>query len=221
MSVTNESQKLERKILTGDNGNVHKNSFHSKVAPSKVSFLKEYIDLTNGVIAGGVFRTIFSEDYEFIKDIDIFFEAQNDLDCAIENLSKNSERFTLISKSETVKYYDNKNRVLIELILTKTRVEHFDFSVCMCSLYKDFDGVYRLRYHTNFMEDLKNKVLRIMNLPNPMRTFNRMFRYMEYGFKPDLQSKFELYQALSKNENDCVKHNDHEFKFESGEFYSI
>lgn len=169
----------------------------------KVKYLDAYMSNHKGFIAGGVFKNIF--DGKAFKDIDIFFESEKDFKEALEHFKKSKD---------FVKIYENKNAVCFSKVNSKVKVDlvhgsygkpketinKFDFTVAKFAYFKkeSEDGVsYTCVFHKDFFEHLMTRKLVIdNNIPFPVGTFERAFRYKGYGFGMCRESKAKLIQSL-------------------------
>ena len=171
---------------------------------NKVRFLDYYMSNHNGFIAGGVFKNIFKG--QKIKDIDIFFESEKDFTEALIYF-ENEKEYVFSYENKNVKSFKNtKTNIRIELIRhtygTPTEIiSMFDFSITRFAYAKkkneNGEMVYYNVYVDRFFEDLVNLKLVIDgNLPFPVSTFERSYRYRTYGYGLCKESKHKLLDAL-------------------------
>lgn len=196
----------------------------------KIRCLDKYMALHNGFIAGGCFKNILSD--EKVKDIDIFFESRSDFDDAValfesNAFKKNGWKFKY--ENDKVKSFQKEgDNVYIELIRSvfgtpEQILRQFDFTVAKFAYYKKVvqneptdeidkllngdlgDSVeYRILYHEDYFEHLHTKRLVLDdNIPFPISTWERSYRYKGYGFNMCRESKIKLLDALRKS-NDNI-----------------
>lgn len=161
-----------------------------------------------GFIAGGCFKNLFN--HEPIKDIDMFFHNAYDFEMA-----RNFFRGLLSSEPDKWKmsYENNKvwavhsieDDVRIELIRSvygtpEKVISDFDFSITKFALYigdksdpDDFLAQFETIYHVDYFEHLHTKRLVLdANIPFPVSTFNRSYKYNSYGYGLCKESKVKL-----------------------------
>lgn len=166
-----------------------------------------------GFIAGGCFKNIFN--HEPVKDIDMFFESAYDFEVA-KNYFR--ELITVDSKNWQQSYenkkvwavYSVENDVRIELIRSvfgkpQKIISDFDFTITKFAFYVDTDkgspdkylSEYQVVYHDDFFEHLHTKRLVIdADIPFPVSTFNRSYKYSSYGYGLCKESKVKLLSAI-------------------------
>lgn len=207
-----------------------------------LNWLDQYMEGHKGFIAGGCFKNIFCK--EKVKDIDIFFENEDDYQEAVnyfdsmtpgyEGDDKREETYIFHYQNDNVKAYINaQTGIRIELCravfgTAKEVISQFDFTVAKFAYYKaevgdetgaeadpfDFDGMEELaEYYTgrklethieykivcdeNYFEHLHLKRLVTDDkIPFPMSTFERMIRYIGYGYRPCRETKVKIAMAI-------------------------
>lgn len=169
-----------------------------------LSFLDKYITLTGGFIAGGCFKNLLSS--KEVKDIDIYFENELAFDAAV-NRCKNAVRMgTLLDSYENQKviaFTDVETNIRIELVrsvfgVPEEIINVFDFTVTKFALFKK-EGKLIIIHHVDFFEHLSMKRLVIDNLMVlPVSTFERTYKYRDYGYKLCQESKIKLVTALNQ-----------------------
>lgn len=193
----------------------------------QIRWLDNYMDGHKGFIAGGCFKNVLSG--ETVKDIDIFFECENDFNEAVEFYE---------SKENTIKKYENKKAIAFQKEGSKTWVEliksiygtpeqilrNFDFTITKMAYFKrpiykedeELDELdmlfnseqisgyeYCLLHHKDFFEHLHMKRLVIdENIPFPISTWERTYRYKGYGFNMCREAKKKLLEAIKKTDLD-------------------
>ncbi|MFC8685995.1 hypothetical protein [Brevibacillus porteri] len=175
-----------------------------------LKWLNTYMMGHKGFIAGDCFKNIFTDDE--VKDIDIFFENEADYLEAKEYYDENDEFHFYYQNDKVVSYKHKDNDIRIELINSvfgkpEDIIGQFDFSIVKFAYYKEVDYEeeevsYKIMHHKDFFEHLHLKRLVIGNeLRFPNGTFERMLRYLKYGYFPCKESKVNLIRCIRENEN--------------------
>lgn len=188
----------------------------------QIRWLDKYMEGHKGFIAGGCFKNILSG--EKVKDIDIFFESESDFQEAVDlfNDEKHQkEGWGFKYRNEKVCAFQKEGeKVWIEFIESefgkpKEILRSFDFTVTKMAYYKEpkyeekeddyfpFSSAsivayeYKLLYHEKFFEHLHMKRLVIdENIPFPVSTWERSYRYKGYGYNMCRETKKKLLQAI-------------------------
>lgn len=183
-----------------------------------LNFLDKFMMGHKGYIAGGCFKNIFNG--EKIKDIDIFFDNEEEFYCAVEYFDRQTEGYTG-DNALTVQYnfyYENDNvkaykhidsGLVLELCRknfndAKSMLENFDFTISKFAYFKEEvtedDGKhveYKVMYDDKFFEHLHTKRLVVDDkILFPMSTFERMIRYIKYGYMPCRETKLKIATAI-------------------------
>ena len=176
-------------------------------------FLDKFLMGHHGFIAGGCFKNIFNK--EKVKDIDMFFESNADFNGAV----KYFKDLIINNPDEYKKSYENKNVWAVYSIKDKLRIEliksvfgrpdeiiqGFDFSITKFAYYRNLDNVdeedymaqFEVIYHEDYFEHLQMKRLVLDDeIPFPVSTFNRSYKYQSYGYGLCKESKIKLIEAL-------------------------
>lgn len=173
--------------------------------------LDPYMVEHTGFIAGGCFKNVFS--HEKIKDLDIFFNSEADWLDAVEHfteLTEETSTWVLCYENEKVKAFKNlKTNIILELCRTifgtpEQVLSQFDFTITKFAYVKTFipDGEgghweYQAVYHEDFFEHLtQHRLVLDDKILFPMSTFDRMFRYAKYGYRPCRYTKLKIVEAL-------------------------
>lgn len=182
------------------------NEFKEKLASeiSRVRFLDLYMAGHNGFIAGGCFKNILNG--EKIKDLDIFFESKSDFDLAVKYFDTNADYVASYENTNTKAYKNKKTDIRVEIIRNtygnpKDILSKFDFSITKFAYAKREsvdDGIeYYCIFHVDFFEHLLLKKLVLEEtILFPVSTFERSFRYRQYGYGLCRESKVNLITAL-------------------------
>lgn len=188
----------------------------------QIRWLDKYMEGHKGFIAGGCFKNILSG--EKVKDIDIFFESESDFQEAVDlfNDEKHQkEGWGFKYRNEKVCAFQKEGeKVWIEFIESEFGkpeeiLRSFDFTVAKMAYYKEpkyeekeddyfpFSSTdvvgyeYKLLYHEKFFEHLHMKRLVIdENIPFPVSTWERSYRYKGYGYNMCRETKKKLLQAI-------------------------
>lgn len=160
---------------------------------------------------------------ERVKDIDIFFESESDFQEAIDSFNDEKhqkEGWKFKYRNEKVCAFQKEGeKVWIEFIESefgkpKEILRSFDFTVTKMAYYKEpkyeekeddyfpFSSAsivayeYKLLYHEKFFEHLHMKRLVIdENIPFPVSTWERSYRYKGYGYNMCRETKKNAYQC--------------------------
>lgn len=167
----------------------------------KLKILDQFMVGHNGFIAGGCFKHLFSG--ETVKDIDIFFEDEIDLDEGINWFNTNTDYQVKYENNNVIAFQCKTNGMVVELIKTffdtpLTLMSRFDFTITKAVYFKDTEtGEYQFTYHERFFEHLITKKLVIDDqILFPLSTFNRTYRYTRYGFYLCGESKTKVVESL-------------------------
>lgn len=193
---------------------------------AKIKWLDQFMAGHKGFIAGGCFKNIFTD--EKVKDLDIFFEKSEDWNNAIEYFDKQCGKdnqggeYRFYYENKKVKAYKHiKTGIALELICTtygtaEEILNQFDFTITKFAYAKreveDEDAFslegektthieYFVLHDDKFFEHMQLKRLVIdNNVPFPVSTFDRMFRYAKYGYFPCRDTKLRIIDELRKLE---------------------
>lgn len=174
-----------------------------------LGFLNKFIAENKGFICGGCFKDIFNKKQ--VRDIDIFFESPNDYNEAVLQFNNNDE-FVHYYSSKNAEGYRYKNADLtIELCHSiygtpEQILKQFDFTIVKFAYFKERIDIdteitteYKVLYHERFFEHLLLKRLVVdENILLPISTFERMLKYIRYGFYPCYETKLRLLTAINQ-----------------------
>lgn len=178
-----------------------------------LQWLNKYIGSHNGFIAGGCFKNIFNN--EKIKDLDIFFENEDDLQEAIDYYNKNGCTYEFYYRNDNVVAFIDKNTGIRLELIQKTFgtpeeiINDFDFSITKFAYFTEefkreggsYGTTYKIIHHKDFFEHLHMKRLVVnKDLLYPFGTFERMIRYIKYGYMPCKESKLNIIKAIKDKE---------------------
>lgn len=177
-----------------------------------LNWLDEFMVGHNGFICGGCFKNIFN--HEKVKDLDIFFKNESDFEDACEwfdNLCEDGDYFFYYENDNVKAYKHKKTGVVLELICKvfgtpKEIISNFDFTITKFAYFKkevkdddekDTHIEYWIALDNNFFEHLHlNRLVTDNKILYPMSTFERMIRYIGYGYKPCKETKMKITQAI-------------------------
>lgn len=164
--------------------------------------LRKFLIVDGSYIAGGCFKHMF--EGKSPRDLDMYFTTEEAFDKA---------KRSFLDDGWTKKYESGnafgiiKDNVSIDLVKfaykpAEQMIGDFDFTVTKFALVRagtDENGeeVFKVVYHPDFFEHLATKRLVIDDrLKLPINTFQRMFKYIRYGFDMCRESKIKLLVAV-------------------------
>ena len=195
----------------------------------QIRWLDKYMEGHKGFIAGGCFKNILSG--ECVKDIDVFFENSDDFKDAVDLFGSDNyvkEGWKFRYRNEKVcAFQKDGEKVWIEFIKSEFGtpeeiLRSFDFTVAKMAYFKkpkynhEEDDItfsnkeimgyeYRLLHHENFFEHLHMKRLVIdENIPFPVSTWERTYRYKGYGYNMCMETKKKLLEAIQKADIESI-----------------
>ena len=176
-------------------------------------FLDKFLIGHKGFVAGGCFKNIFNK--QAVKDIDMFFESKENFNDAVKYfkdlIKENPEEWRKSYENKNVwAIYSEKDKLRIELVRSvfgspKEIISDFDFSVTKFAYYRNEDNIdvedymaqFEVMYHEDYFEHLQMKRLVIDDeIPFPVSTFNRSYKYQSYGYGLCKESKIKLITSL-------------------------
>lgn len=176
-------------------------------------FLDKFLIGHKGFVAGGCFKNIFNK--QAVKDIDMFFESKEDFNDAVKYfkdlIKENPEEWRKSYENKNVwAIYSTKDKLRIELVRSVFGSPHdiisdFDFSITKFAYYRNIEQVdeldymaqFEVMYHEDYFEHLQMKRLVIDDeIPFPVSTFNRSYKYQSYGYGLCKESKIKLITSL-------------------------
>lgn len=188
---------------------------------TELRFLDEFLLGHKGFVAGGCFKNIFNR--EPVKDVDVFFRSSGDYIDARAYFEAHSSEYEHYYTNDKVTAFrqiraDGKPGISVELIRTifgtpEEILNQFDFTVSKFAYYKveepaDPDDPFEaeepviqahILHDAAFFEHLFRKRLVIDDkIPFPISTFERMIRYIKYGYLPCRETKEKLIRALQE-----------------------
>jgi hypothetical protein len=174
--------------------------FNSKSAFNYVELkgLQKYVKDTKGFIAGGCFKDLFQG--KKTRDIDIFFENEDDYKAAIKQYKTRKNIKKIYSNDNCTGYRDVNKKIGIELIKSifgtpQQVIEQFDFTIVKAAYFNPPSEEQDIQfiYHPDFFEHLLLKRLVIDDgMPKAVATLNRTWKYAKYGFGLCRESKIKL-----------------------------
>lgn len=191
----------------------------------QVRWLDNYMEGHKGFIAGGCFKNIFCG--EKVKDIDIFFECEKDFNEAVNFFEYKEDVVKKYENKKAIAFQKEGSKTWFELIRSiygtpEEIISNFDFTITKMAYFKkpiykeskevdeidmlfeeeQIDGYeYCLLHHNDFFEHLHMKRLVIdENIPFPISTWERTYRYKGYGFNMCRETKKNLLEAIQKTD---------------------
>ena len=176
-------------------------------------FLDKFLIGHKGFVAGGCFKNIFNK--QAVKDIDMFFESKENFNDAVKYfkdlIKENPEEWRKSYENKNVwAIYSTKDKLRIELVRSVFGppydiISDFDFSITKFAYYRNIEQVdeldymaqFEVMYHEDYFEHLQMKRLVIDDeIPFPVSTFNRSYKYQSYGYGLCKESKIKLITSL-------------------------
>lgn len=185
---------------------------------------RELLDLVDGYVAGGCFKNIFN--WEAPRDIDVYFETQQQFDNALQLVSTNTSYEKCYSNDNVEAFFFTykEKKYVVELVkkffcTPKELLDKFDFSICKFAVYmkkvkiennqnnEALDEEYKLYelYDPDFFEHLYlKKLVTDDNIVLPANTFTRMIKYIRYGYLPCMETKKKIVEGLRKTNDELT-----------------
>jgi hypothetical protein len=167
----------------------------------KLRLLYPYFKGHKGIIAGGVFKDIFS-DRNF-RDIDIFFGKETEFCNCIHEYSSSKEFSKKYENDNAIGFEENFSKIRVDFVRKRFGspreiLDSFDFSVSKFALYKDKEKLFKVIYHPLFFSDLVTKTLRYdSTVGDPILQFSRILKYSRYGFKINKADQINLIKQIN------------------------
>ncbi len=154
-------------------------------------------------IAGGCFRDIFIDQKDKIRDIDIWHLTDEDLQKTITDMTERPEYTEKYRTNNVVAFTHNPTGMTLELITVNTGtpmeiLSKFDFTVSKFALFKKNGELQVLRHREYFTHLQERKLVVEAEIVDPDILFNRIAKYITYGFLPTLETKKNLWKAIRK-----------------------
>lgn len=180
----------------------------------QIRWLDKYMVKHKGFIAGGCFKNILQG--QKVKDIDVFFENEDDFIDAVDLFNSDEykkEGWKFKYRNEKVCAFQKEGEsTWIELIESEFGdpeeiLRSFDFTVSKMAYFKkeveqedeSTSIEYTIIHHADFFEHLHMKRLVIdENIPFPISTWERTYRYCKYGYKMCRETKRKLLESIQK-----------------------
>ncbi|MBT2587910.1 hypothetical protein [Arthrobacter sp. ISL-95] len=160
----------------------------------------------NVMVAGGAFKHALTDRSE-VKDLDVFFLNQNAFDSVVSWATEEIGEPIYVNEKSTG--FKTEGGVRLDVVQTifgtpEEILDSFDFTVTQMALTplpatEDGKETFRLICHPNFFEHLhmKRLVIETDDLPFPISTFERSYRYNRYGFGMCKDSRVRLLLQLA------------------------
>ena len=152
-------------------------------------------------LAGGALSSLCTG--RDVNDFDIFSDFPEQVCQYLKNMSEqNSSSFTSLYENDfvcNVSYSGKKIQVIKKHAFGNPQeiIDHFDFTVCSAV----YDGQH-LYAHDRFFLDNAQRRLVINNLPHPLSTFKRTYKYVSYGYAMCPVGMNTLIKAITQLEID-------------------
>lgn len=160
-------------------------------------------------VAGGVFRSIALGNPP--KDIDVFFYNVGGYNNAVERFRRSKKYLEMYATPRSMGFKHISSDMVVDLVCYQfgdpyTVIDRFDFTVCKAAFFLK-DGAYKFAHHPWFHKHIESKKLVSSGIiENPDAFFNRLIRYVGYGFTDiDLSTKVKLFEAIqSRDKSDPI-----------------
>lgn len=178
----------------------------------QIFYLEKFMFGHTGFIAGGCFKNIFND--EKVRDIDMFFQSGAEFEKGKkifrDLVEKYPEAWQKSYENKKVwAVYSKEDDITIELIKSvfgtpQKIISDFDFSITKFAYFLDTQedeentvGKRKVIYHEDYFEHLHTKRLVLDDqIPFPVSTFNRSYKYRSYGYGLCKESKVKLIKAI-------------------------
>lgn len=179
-------------------------------------YLKEFLIGHPGIIAGGCFKSVFTGAKP--HDVDMFFRNKEDMLNTIDYFKSYQDLYEESYKNKNVKsFIHKKTNIRIECVRkifgTPSEIlDQFDFTITKFAYEieseppEDEDDSWHYNdsiiYHPQFFEHLmQNRLVVDDDMPYPVSTFNRCFKYARSGFFPCRETKMKILNAIHSLDN--------------------
>ena len=159
-------------------------------------------------IAGGCFRDIFTDRQDKIRDIDLWHRSKPDWELTLGQLKFLPDFEEKYETPNAKGYLHKPTNVTVEAIgrsfgSPEDILKEFDFSIAKFALFMDEFGQMKVMYHLMYFDHLVEKKLDIHRdyKIEPDGLFNRMVKYISYGYTPSLSMKMNLFNAIKNTED--------------------
>lgn len=172
---------------------------------------KYIVGMKGAIIAGGAIRDILSHKQP--RDIDVYFRNKEAYKKAV-NYCRN-KKYQLVYKNKNVRCY-LIHEMKVELINSlygdpQEILREFDFTIDKFAYWleaseEEHAMETKVLYHQDFFEHLLLKRLVVDSwLIHPLSTYNRLFKYVKYGFQPCRETKYIIARFIQESELDSEK----------------
>lgn len=155
-------------------------------------------------VAGGVFKDIAAGNKP--KDIDVFFYNVGGYNNAVEKFRNSAKYEYKYSTPNSMGFTHISSDTLVDLVCyqfgtPREVLERFDFTVCQAALFIRPDGMVANLKDISFDTHVSKKLLWVNQaIANPDITFNRMLRYINYGYSVSDDLKVRLFNSIRSTE---------------------
>lgn len=155
--------------------------------------------------AGGCFKNILNG--EKAKDIDIFFPDKEHFEKAVIKANKEEYHFLYRNDNVCCFLFNNVKLELNQKIFGTPEyiLSQFDFTITKFALYKEriqeddenWHWIDKVMFHEDYFEHLFFKRLVTDDkIPYPESTYERMIKYMRYGYFPCKETKVKIAKEI-------------------------
>ena len=182
----------------------------------QIIYMQEFLIGHPGIIAGGCFKSAFTGDKP--HDIDMFFRNQADFHATVVYFKQKEDEYSIGYSNKNVESFIHKRTdTRIECIKKifgspEQIIDQFDFTITKFAYEieaippEDEEDSWsyesRIVYHPFFFEHLIMKRLVVdENMPYPISTLNRTYKYARSGYFPCRETKLKIIKAIQSLEN--------------------
>lgn len=164
----------------------------------------------NRFIAGGAFRDIFTGQKMKIRDIDMWHRSKCDWETSINQLEKNKDFEAAYITVNGVGFLHTPTSMTVECINHNfgnpdAILNTFDFNIAKFALYMDEYDHMKVTYHARYFPELLARSLDLDEnyiVKSADSFFNRLVKYMSYGYVPTYTVKARLFDAIRRTDKD-------------------
>lgn len=172
----------------------------------QMNYVHKYLIGTNAYISGGCFKNIFKG--EKLKDIDLFFRSEEDFQKGLKEFNSTDDYKFIYRNKNAVGFIDTtRDNLQIDLVQSSFKepvdmIESFDFTITKFTFYMelndDDEWESKVGYHKDYFKHLMlNRLVVDSEMQFPLGTFERMIRYIGYGYKPCKMTKEKMVRTIN------------------------
>jgi len=170
--------------------------------PWSFGVLKPLVKTNKSFVAGGYFKDLFGTPTKDPRDIDVYFYNPDAYEVMLQQFYSSSiYRHVRTSQNATTFLHvpSGRNIDLVNSIFGTPMdvLDSFDFTVTKCAMVQTV-GHFHLLAHPRCIYDIQHKILDTTHniTIDSNKLFNRMVKYMMYGYKPSLDLKQQLFGQI-------------------------